>query len=378
MNLPKPIRRHDVHVCLVSEQATPNFIPVLDSRFRPREVVLVVSPQMRPRAVWLKNALARRVGRVSEHLVEDAWDVQGVQEALLNLISARDRTDLALNVTGGTKLMAIAAQEVFRSQGLPIFYVHPELNRVVPLFSGEPRFAIEERVQLREFLAIHGYREIHRDRRDIPESWFLLADELVKEVELFGKALRALNSLAGRAESALRVRVESRDPHLDALLGKLQNYGVARLEKHDLVFPNEAARFFVNGGWLEQHIGRVLRGWANEFGVQDQALSLKVESAAGAKNELDAAFLAHNRLFIVECKTKRLDGPEAEGPGAESLYKLDSLGALGGLNTREMLVSYLPLERWDRRRAKDLHIHVVETGQLRNLAAHLREWVSVP
>jgi len=43
------IQRHDVHVCLVSEQATPNFIPVLDARFRPREVILVVSPQMRER-----------------------------------------------------------------------------------------------------------------------------------------------------------------------------------------------------------------------------------------------------------------------------------------------------------------------------------------
>lgn len=38
-----PIRRRDVHVCLVSEQATPNFIPVLDTRFRLREVILVLS-----------------------------------------------------------------------------------------------------------------------------------------------------------------------------------------------------------------------------------------------------------------------------------------------------------------------------------------------
>lgn len=59
-----PIRRHDVHVCLVSEEATPNFIPVLDTRFRPREVILVVSPQMRERARWLKEALAHRVERV--------------------------------------------------------------------------------------------------------------------------------------------------------------------------------------------------------------------------------------------------------------------------------------------------------------------------
>jgi hypothetical protein len=95
------IRGHDVHVCLVSEQATPNFIPVLDERFRPREVILVVSPQMRERASWLKGALARRVERVTEHVIADAWDIPRIHEALLNLVAAREGMDLALNVTGG-------------------------------------------------------------------------------------------------------------------------------------------------------------------------------------------------------------------------------------------------------------------------------------
>jgi hypothetical protein len=153
-----PIRRHDVHVCLVSEQATPNFIPVLDARFRPREVILVVSPQMRERARWLKEALAHRVERVSEHVIGDAWDIPRIHEALLDLVAAREGTDLALNVTGGTKPMAIAAQQVFHAENLPIFYVHPARNEIVPLFADEPPFAIEERVALADFLAIHGFR----------------------------------------------------------------------------------------------------------------------------------------------------------------------------------------------------------------------------
>lgn len=69
---------------------------------------------------------------------------------------------------------------------------------------------------------------------------------------------------------------------------------------------------------------------------------------------------------------------EIEGPGTESLYKLDSLTALGGLNTRGMLVSYQPIEQRDRQRAADLGIRIVESEELRNLAKHLREWVSAP
>ena len=380
-----PIRRHDMHLCLVSEQATPNFIPVLDTRFRPREVVLVVSPQMRERASWLKQAIEHRGVVVTEHVIEDAWDIPRAQDALLELVAAREGTNFALNVTGGTKPMAIAAQEVFRVGKLPIFYVHPAKNQVLPLFTGEPPFAIEERVGLEDFLAIHGFREVRRDRHEYPESHVDYAEEFVKEVERFGDPLRTLNALAKSAEGTLRVglRHYGDDHRLGELLDKLTRYGLARIEKQELVFPDETARFFINGGWLELHIARVLTRHADELGVQDHARSLVVESVKGARNEIDVAFLAHNRLFLVECKTKRFlearaASSAADGPGAESLYKLDSLTALGGLNTRGALVSYQPLGKWDRQRAEDLCIRIVETGQLRNLTKHLREWMSAP
>jgi hypothetical protein len=46
------------------------------------------------------------------------------------------------------------------------------------------------------------------------------------------------------------------------------------------------------------------------------------------RNEVDIALLAQNRLFIIECKTRKMSGDDLAGPGAESLYKLDSLTSL--------------------------------------------------
>jgi hypothetical protein len=68
-------------------------------------------------------------------------------------------------------------------------------------------------------------------------------------------------------------------------------------------------------------------------------------------------------------------GDEEDGPGAETLYKLDSLTAMGGLNTRGMLVSYQAIEASDRRRARELRIELVERGELRNLDQHLNRWI---
>ena len=73
----------------------------------------------------------------------------------------------------------------------------------------------------------------------------------------------------------------------------------------------------------------------------------------------------------------QFDG-DAAGPGAEALYKLDSLTALGGLNTRGMVVSYQPLEAWDKQRANDLRIRVVEGAQLRNPDEQLTKWIAAP
>jgi hypothetical protein len=365
------------HLCLVSQQGTPNFLPVLDSRTRPDEVILVVSPDMRARAAWLRAAIEARGVRVSECAIADPWNIASVQDALLDLLSARAGSSIALNITGGTKPMAIAAQEVFRAEGYPVFYVHPERNEILPLWTGGAPIPIEERVGIAEYLSIHGFTERDRDRREFPERYHVLCDEWVNEVERFAESLRKLNRLAQEARARLEVEMGrwARDERLREVVDKLDRHGIAVVDGERLCFPDESARFFANGGWLELHVARAVEDLGREVGVQDSARSLKVRSAGGAGNEMDVAFLAHNRLFLVECKSRQMGGDEEAGPGAEALYKLDTLTAMGGLNTRGMLVSYQAVEAWDKRRAADLRIRIVEAGQLRNLHRHLCEWM---
>ena len=47
------------HVCLVSDQPMPNFLPILNRRLKPESVTLVVSERMRARAEWLKREIAK-------------------------------------------------------------------------------------------------------------------------------------------------------------------------------------------------------------------------------------------------------------------------------------------------------------------------------
>jgi len=189
--------------------------------------------------------------------------------------------------------------------------------------------------------------------------------------------LGVVNAIVARARQGLRAPLDraASDERVREVLDKLERHGIAALRDTNICFSSERDRFFANGGWVEVHVADTLERIGREVGIHAWARSLTIESTAGVRNEIDVAFLAHNRLYLIECKSRRMSDDATGAPGAEALYKLDSLTALGGLNTRGMLVSYRALDPWNTRRARDLRIRVVEAGQLRNLDRHLIDWV---
>ena len=48
---------YTTHLCLVSGQATPNLLPVLDEAWRPKKVVLACSAQMKTAAQGLRAVI---------------------------------------------------------------------------------------------------------------------------------------------------------------------------------------------------------------------------------------------------------------------------------------------------------------------------------
>ena len=58
------------HVLLVSDQAMPNFLPVLNKELKPTTVTLAVSSKMQHRAQWLKNEI-EKLSYANEDLLEE-------------------------------------------------------------------------------------------------------------------------------------------------------------------------------------------------------------------------------------------------------------------------------------------------------------------
>lgn len=171
------------------------------------------------------------------------------------------------------------------------------------------------------------------------------------------------------------------------LIERFETEGLLAWQDEGLRFPDEDARFYVNGGWLEDHVYSVLFGLRTRMhhkgrSIQDFGRNLEVSRRVGVgkelvRNELDVAFLADNRLYIIECKTQRFDrSPGSSGKGATALYKLDTLkDLLGGLQARAMLVSYRDLCSVDQQRAKDLNIRICSGAGIAGLDRQIEAWV---
>lgn len=380
-------KKLDTHINLISGQPLPNLLPAIDPGLCPRRIIQVVSPDMRQRAEWLHDLLTPRGIRIEQWPVDDPWDIEHLQTRLLELLEREageiDRQRIGLNVTGGTKPMSIAAYEACRAYDLPIFYIHPEKDRLIWLHPSDwPAHDLADRIRIEDFLRAHGIHVRGEPGRNVPDSSLLrVSDELIGQIDRYGRALGRLNWLANHVDRNLLSEPVHDDQRLRELIDRFEQHGFLRRQGDRLRFPNEAARFFVNGGWLEYRVFdsvRQLRG-DSQTHIHDIVRSIEIERQAGGaavSNELDVAFLSDNRLHLIECKTRRFKGEGEGSPGAEAIYKLDTLADItGGLQARAMLVSYQDLSGNDRDRARDLGIAVCAGAQLRHLERHLRDFI---
>lgn len=375
----------DTQVCLVSGQAAPNLLPLLDERLKPREVILLVTEAMKDKANQLQSVIQPTGIKVRQLPFLATGDFQDMQRQLEELLKPYPIDGVALNVTGGNKWMAITAQEVFRFNNRPVFYVDMESGQLLFLDSQTPPQSIHAKIKLENYLKAYGYRidDETKSIQGLTSDQRELCQRLVANVSQWGGALGQLNRLASEAEIKKSLRVplsilDRQDLQLNNLLRECELCGILQKEHSGktIQFSDDESRFFANGGWLEEYINSRLNELKTEGLLQDSShLNLKIASSQST-NEIDVAFMAKNRLHIIECKTKRLTGQYAGSAGTDSLYKLDSISDLGGLGTKSMLVSYRTLGKADAQRAKDLNIRVVQGEQIQTIKNTIRSWIS--
>lgn len=365
---------------LVSAQAAPNLLAAADSDLRPGRAILVTSRAMQARADALAKVLRETGIEVARCALRDEHQPREIEEDLLALARTLDGTDVHLNVTGGTKVMALAALAVAEAAGWTAFYVDVDTDHVVWLGREPlPPRKLNENVRLRHYLRAYGIEiEGELARRSSSPAQQSFIEQMLLFYDRYLPALPLLNAALQRAEDARSLTVELTEAELDSkslgeLLDATQAQGLLSLAGARLKLADEACRDFLKGGWLEQHVFDTVSRVASQLPVRDRAVNVTVRQGA-VRNELDVAFLCRNRLHVIECKTANLRSNQGERAN-EALFKLaENARRLGGLATRSMLISYRGLRDPELRLAQVLQIEVAHGRDVPRLAERMLTW----
>ena len=380
----------NIHICLVSQQAAANLLPALDPTLKPAKIVLVVTAKMQRQAAHLTAVLKENAIQAELLQLSNEQDFHQTENELIELAARLEEHTVTLNITGGTKLMSVAAQSVAQASGWRMFYVDADTDRAIWLGQDKtPPHPLQEQLKLRHYLRSYGFELTSKpNRSQASAAQQLLTQTLVEQVGSLEASISVLNALAQDAENRRSLGVPMNDwqrdsRSLDVLLRYFEDAAALSVQGDRIQFASEAARDFVKGGWLELHAIQAVHQVTGPLGIRDKAMGLEVQDVTTeTRNELDIAFMARNRLFVMECKTARIDRPQGQGdrtapPKAnDTLFKLaENCRRIGGLGTRGMLVSYRKLQPPEMTLADALGIKVVAGSDIARLPEKLKHWV---
>ena len=389
--------KYDVHFCLISDQAAPSLLPILDPEFKPKEAVFLVSDKMKSNAEALAKVFKEKNVKVTLVRIENIYDFQGMENCFIELIDQFDGQNIALNVTGGTKLMAIVAQNTFAMGGKPIFYVDSDNNQILFIRHDEkeqkeqkeqriPNKTLNCQIDLKTYLSAYGM--VYKSVKQPLASERLLAnlEPFIKQYDKYKDDIPLLNAYASESQkSGFKVDFKHHKvKSLVTLLEELHHKDLLDFDNHRIDFRDTIHKDLLNGIWLEEITYKAIE---NIKSIQDKALSLEVGNSSydqnkkqyalqnqGNQNEFDIAFIAKNRLHIIECKTQMMN-KEGGLKSEDILYKLEALKNYGGLMTKKCLVSYFEVPESVKNRAKELHVEIIQGKELQRLREKIANWI---
>lgn len=386
--------KYDVHFCLISDQAAPSLLPILDPEFKPKEAVFLVSDKMKSNAEALAKVFKEKNVKVTLVRIENIYDFQEMENCFIDLIDQFDGQNIALNVTGGTKLMAIVAQNTFAMGGKPIFYVDSDNNQILFIRHDEkepkeqriPNKILNCQIDLKTYLSAYGM--VYKSVKQPLASERLLAnlEPFIKQYDKYKDDIPLLNAYASESQkSGFKVDFKHHKvKSLVTLLEELHHKDLLDFDNHRIDFRDTIHKDLLNGIWLEEITYKAIE---NIKSIQDKALSLEVGNSSydqnkkqyalqnqGNQNEFDIAFIAKNRLHIIECKTQMMN-KEGGLKSEDILYKLEALKNYGGLMTKKCLVSYFEVPESIKNRAKELHVEIIQGKDLQRLREKIANWI---
>ncbi len=337
--------------CLISRQAMANVLPVL--MFKPQNVFLLATPEEKFCADNLEKLFASKKINVKRKDGLNAYDYIAFKEVIKNELD-NSGSDVCLNVTGGTKLMALAAYEAFAEKDKKIIYCDTEHQNIITLFPEYNLSSLVAGLTIQDYLLSYGYTIEETKNIDNEENYF----KLFSFIETNG-LMNSFIEMYTKVRESLASEINIHKPKFtiisnDNVFQFQKNfdnyfiqYGKQKKSSIKVVFSD-----FKSGDWLEFYIYYLLKHKNN----LNPLIGIKIKNDEGVENEIDVMVLKDYRLNIYSCKTGKKDNQF-------DLYQLETLRQItSGTFGKGIFVTANKHSEKFLNRAKELSISVIQVN----------------
>lgn len=287
--------------CLVSRQAMANVLPVF--MLKPKNVLLLSTAEEKQCANNLEKLFVQKNIKVYRRDNLDAYDYKAFREVVREELK-KHGNDVILNLTGGTKLMALAARDAFAEFNRKIVYCDTEHKKLITI---HPTYHIEDlnaELTIEDYLRSYGYKIIDEKNINIDEYFkffnFIEKNNLMSSfVNMYKKVRQKIHMEIPKFTEFnhdKRIKI-TRDLTRD-LKGFFIEYGNSIKEK--FFIPHSE---FKSGDWLEYYTYYLLSQNKNS----QLKLGVKLINENGVENEIDVMELKDYRLLLYSCKSGKKD-----------------------------------------------------------------------
>ena len=307
-----------VIISLISEHTIPNVQLIKEFEEQMDIFLFITSEKMEEesenRTDWIIHALQLPQEKTERLIINphDLYEIENKFES--NEFNQED--EYHINLTGGTKLMALAAMNFFRNLPDVHFYYVPKggssFQKVYPRNERTTK-SFNHRVTLYEYLNAYGLKIESKESIYKP----------VKETEkLMHKVLWENASVRKLPE-----------------IKRAKDYKLSEDKK------------YYSGGWFEEYVFNSIKA---HFRLRDREIGVGVKlQNTMTKNEYDVVFVKNNIIYVLECKAY-FGYSKLKEKVEKDLYKLSALDDDFGLDAHSIYLTTIDLEKRNSREFKAL------------------------
>lgn len=327
-------------------QLLPIYIGIKE--FLPDKIHFIASDESKKGTKILKDIFP---DLIFSEFICDPFDFYSIKKRILSVIEKLDaQDDVLINLTGGTKIMLLAAQSIISEFNLKGFYINQDYSFIeVPSYYKK---LITSELTIKDFFGLSGHKIFSaKTLSDFTENDL----RVTNQIESFATSNKIYSKVTDFLRKKYRVLPER---GTETTTGNtVINWDANIVEIHNnnksiaCFKGNNVRDLFFDATWWELIVASEIGKWAKAKEIiLHCTLPFKTDNKA-LKNEIDILINTGNKLIFVECKSGNIK--------QEDINKMKVIKqTYGGLISKSLLVSrYMPSQSI-MEKCKELDIEV--------------------